>query len=268
MENTQAQTPTPANSPSAQVPESANTVLSPEVQSYVAEPTPNTPANPVEAQAQEQPTPAQAVTPEQAAEFQRIINQKQVEAYQAQQRAQQAEMLLQQQLMARPQQGVDPEPDPNQNWAAWIQWNNRQTESRIMEGVAKQQQQWLNGLMTTANEAQFVNTHPGVDVGQLKSFAQMRGIQNLEDAYVVMNQSQILSGAALQASQQTIQNFRQPTGAVPLRTQQVSAPQGTQQVSYQKMAEAYAANPSVEAKWPAELKEMFWQETYRRKGSV
>jgi hypothetical protein len=262
MENTQVQTVVPANPEGAQVPPSTNGALPAELQNYAAEPTTNAPANPEGAQVQVQPTPT--VAPE-VAELQRKLNERQIEIYQAQQRAQAAEQLLHQQI---PQKTSDPEPDPNQNWAAWIQWNQRQTETRIMEGVAKQQQQWLNGLMASANENKFIETHPGVDLGQLKSFAQMRGIQNIEDAYVIMNLPQLTNGAAISASQQTIQQFRQPSGATPLRTQQTSAPQGVQQVSYQKMAEAYSANPSVEATWPKELKEMFWQETFRRKNSA
>jgi hypothetical protein len=265
--NPQAQTPTPANSPSAQVPESANGVLSPDLQTYVAEPTPNEPANPVEAQVQGQPAQAPAVSPE-VADLQRKLNERQIEIYQAQQRAQQAELQAQQILMQTQGQGVNQEPDPNTNWAGWIQWNNRQTEKRIMEGVAKQQQQFFGNLMQSANEVKFVETHPGVDISQLKSFAQMRGIQNIEDAYVIMNLPQITNGAAIQASQQTMQNFRQPNGATPLRTQPSSAPQGQQMLSYQKMAEAYIANPNVYNKWPKDLQEAFDKETWARKNSA
>jgi hypothetical protein len=266
--NPQAQVPVPANSPSAQVPDPANGVLSPEIQNYVAEPTPNTPANPVGAPAQGQPEPTQAVAPNPVAELQRKLNEKQIEVYQAQQAAQAAQQLLMQNQMAGNQIKGDPEPDPQTNWSGWIQWNNRQTEARILGGVAKQQQEWLNGLMASANEVQFVNTHPDVNIQQLKSFAQMRGIQNMEDAYIVMTMPQALNGAAMNASQQTIQQFRQPTGATPLRTQGQTAPQGQVQVSYQKMAEAYAANPNVEQSWPPELKEMFWSQTYARKNSA
>jgi hypothetical protein len=267
MENTQVQTSAPANSSSAQVPGSTNTVLSPEVQNYVAEPTPNEPANPQGAQIQGQPEQAQAVTPNPVAELQRKLNEKQIEVYQAQQAAQATQQLFMQQQLQRGAQNADPEPDPNANWTGWMDWKLRQRDQQLVENITKQNQQWLNGLMTSANEVQFVNTHPGVDVGQLKSFAQMRGIQNLEDAYIVMYQSQITNGAAINASQQTIEQFRQPIGASPLRTQPSTAPQGTVQVSYEKMLESYAKNPNVETSWPPELKQMFWDETHRRRSS-
>jgi hypothetical protein len=74
-----------------------------------------------------------------------------------------------------------------------------------------------------------------------------------------------LAQAQSQASQQTLNQFRQPNaGATPIRgAQNVGLP--TQpQVSYLKLAEAYKANPDIEETWPIEVRDAFWRETNLR----
>ena len=209
---------------------------------------------------QGQPTPTQpAFDP--ARHFQSIADQRLAENLRLQQELQR----LQSQAPQTPQTIQQNPYDPNKDWASWIRFENQAAARQAAQESANAVRQEFQGLFQQASEAQWAQAHPGTDINAVKSFAQMRGIRDLNDAFTLMTLPNQLAAAQSQASQQTINQFRQPnSGAAPIRgTQGVNAPIQPQ-MSYAKLAAAYASNPDVEESWPVEVREAFWKETNLR----
>lgn len=182
-----------------------------------------------------------------------------------------AVMMQQQQVLQQrnnlPSQVQDPQPDPNQDPAKWWDWKLRQDRRELLEGFERSQQSFLNNLMGQAQDAKFMQDHPDANIVAVKQFAQLRGIQNLEDAHTVMVSQQQRVGAFQQGIQQGVQQFRQPTGAMPLRTQpstQTPVPQAMPQFSFEATLKEYVKNPNIEASWPEGFKQAFWREANMR----
>jgi hypothetical protein len=260
MENTQVQTPVTDQpvSTDVQVPVSTNGVQ-PELQEIIVQTPGNEPTNPSEVQVQPQ-------TPEQnsVVELQRKLNERQIAEYQAQQRAEQAERLLQQIAIQRTPQN-DPEPQllpDGSNWRQIQQWDLRQSEKRMMNTFEQTQKSFMDNLMNTAQEATFQQKYPDANIQQVKAFAQMRGIQYLEDAYTLMSMPTLMNNAALNGSKQTINQIRQPNGAIPINSRGATNPIQPEStpVSFERMLQVYNVNPDAADKWPPELKKMFLDE--------
>lgn len=179
--------------------------------------------------------------------------------------AQQQEILARQQQSAQPV--TRPAPDPQADPAGWWDWKLEQHSQRIAEQVMSQNQKWLGGLMGQAQEAKFMQDHPDANIALVKQFGQARGIQNLEDSYTVLMAQQQRVGAFQQGVQQGVQQYRQPTGAMPLRTQpstQTPVPQAQPQYNFEATLREYVKNPNIEASWPEGFKQAFWREANMR----
>jgi hypothetical protein len=105
-----------------------------------------------------------------------------------------------------------------------------------------------------------------VDIGGLKAFNRANGIAdwNLEAGYKLMNYPTQMASVAQKASQQTLNNFRQPN------QQNFSQPVrgnngGSQNPSFdfKKLVEAAAKNPSIIDALPEADQKEFWAMTNR-----
>lgn len=195
-----------------------------------------------------------------AKELLRLANQRQAEIYRLQ-----AELQATQQQRAVPPP-VDSEKnpfDPNQNWVGWMEWNNRKMEERIAQKTQQVTEGMLQNLFSQAQEATWAQSHPGVDVNAVKNFARVRGISNLDDAYKVLTFDERVAAAGVTAAQTAINSFRQPQNAAqPMRGTQGSPPQTG--YSFEKLLNAYNANPDVYNGWPEGLQKAFDEELIRR----
>lgn len=213
-------------------------------------------------------TQAQSSLEEQNRNLQSIADRRNAENLALQQEILRLQMQQAQGLQQRtPVSQDDPMPDPNTDQVGYANWYRRQLVKDVASQVRQENQQWLNGLMGQAQEAKFTQDHPDANIVIVKQFAQARGISNLDDAYVVMTNQQRTAQAFNQGAQQTLNQIRQPQGAVPLRQQpstQTPVPQGQVGISYESMLRAYNQNPNIENTWPKELKDMFWRETQAR----
>ena len=270
MTDEQAQAQTPANPEGAQAQTPADGSLSPDLQKYVADPTPNVPANPPGAQAQGQSPPAAEAQPDSIKDLQRIAEQRKVELYQERQRGDQ----LQQQLLevARrnlPQQTQPQNPhDPNNNWPEWFRWESQSSAKEAArmaaEEARKASRDEIANIMQQAQEYQWAQSHPGVDVNALKAYARMNGFPewNLDASYRLMNYPSQIAQVAQNTAQQAFTQFRQPqnTGAIPVRG--ATGGGDGPRFSYEKLAQDYqATRGAVYDSWPPELRTAFDRET-------
>lgn len=215
-------------------------------------------------------TPGQtAITPpvfDAAKHFQSIADQRLAENLRLQQ-----ELQRYQQSQPTPASSgaIQPNPfDPQKDWASWMRFENQQAARMASQEALQGFRQELQGVLQQSAEAQWAQGHPGTDINAVKAFAQMRGIRDLNDAFALMTLPNQLAQVQSQTAQSTLQQFRQPVqGATPIRGSQSTATPQAQQMSYVKLAEAYANNPNIEASWPAEVRDAFWKETNARQSA-
>ena len=266
MTDEQAQAQTPANPEGAQAQTPADGSLSPDLQKYVADPTPNAPANPQGAQAQGQSTPAAEAQPDPIKDLQRLAEQRKVELYQEQQRNYQ----LQQQLLevaqrSLPQQTQPQNPhDPNADWPNWFRWESQASAKEAAREARKASREEITNLMQQAQEFQWAQSHPGVDVNALKAYARMNGFPewNLDASYRLMNYPNQMAQVAQNTAQQAFTQFRQPqnSGAVPVRG--ATGGGDGPRFSYEKLAQDYqATRGAAYDSWPPKLQTAFDRET-------
>lgn len=249
--------------PSSQMP--ANDVLPTDLQKYVAEPA-NADANstsqaPPQAPVQAQNQPMQSTEQTRIAELQRIANEKQVMAYQLQQELDRLRNTQQ----AQPQVAQNQNPhDPNTDWAGWMRYEQQQAARLAAQETTSQLLQYAQQQARVQQDIQWQQSHPNVDINQIKGFAQMRGISNLDDAYTLYSLPSQIASVQTQAVNQTLNNFRQPTQmATPVRNGQSS--NATVGLSYEKMASEFqATNGRAYESWSQPLRDLFDKETYRR----
>lgn len=170
-----------------------------------------------------------------------------------------------------PQQTVQQNPyNPETNNADYWRWEMQASADRAASKAAQEAtratQEQFQSLIQQASEAQWVQSHPGVDVQGIKAFNRANGIAewNLDAGLRLLNYPQASAQAAQTSAQNVLNLNRQPTvGAVPLRGQ--TAGGGEVALSYEKMAEDYQNTNGEAAKsWSPELQAAFKQETYRR----
>lgn len=176
-------------------------------------------------------------------------------------------MELRQRQMA-PQQPAAQEAnpyDPNTNWAAWLQYENQRTVRTAIEEADRRSEARLMQLVQVAQETQWAQAHPEVDVNAVKAFARLNQIGNLDHAYRLMTFDQQLAAAKQEAAKAAMQQFRQPTNtpAPPIRGQ---AGAGSPQVglSFEAMLKEYAVNPRVYDAWPEPIQKAFDRELMGR----
>ena len=209
---------------------------------------------------QGQPTNTQPVF-DPAKHFQSIADQRLAENL----RLQQENERLRSQMPQNPQATQQNPYDPNKDWASWIRYENQAAARQAAQESAQAVRQEFQGLFQQASEQQWANAHPGTDINAVKSFAQLRGIRDLNDAFTLMTLPNQLAQAQSQASQQAINQFRQPgPGATPIRGAQNMGSPIQPQLSYAKLAAAYVADPRVADSWPQEIRDAFDRETNLR----
>ena len=277
MSPEQAQAQTPANpQQGAQAGTPANGSVSPELQQFIASQTPNVPATPEDAQAQGQPAPAIEAQPDPVKDLQRIANERQVEIYKLQQQNQEAQQRLLELMQGRIQQPqVEQNPyDYNMNPMEWFRWENqkvaRDVARQASEEARRNTREEITALMQQAQEFQWAQNHPGVDVSAVKAFARMNGIAdwNLEAAHRLMTYPAQINQVAQTQAQQALQQFRQqPVGAQPLRgAQSAGNPQAG--LRYDVLAKQFEdSNGLAYNSWPKEVQQAFDRETNHRYAS-
>jgi len=155
--------------------------------------------------------------------------------------------------------------NPQTEWPAWIKFENLAAARQASQETAQAVRQEFQGMFQQATEAQWVQAHPNVDINAVKAFMQVRRVGNMDDAYTLMTLPNQLAQAQSQASQQAINQFRQPNlGATPIRGAQNMGSPIQAQLSYAKLAAAYVADPRVADTWPQEVKDAFDRETNLR----
>jgi hypothetical protein len=264
MDNVQAQVLEPTNpndGVQAQVP--ANGTLPPDLEKFVPD-SPTVPATPQDAQAQGQnqvQTGATAPDPN-IANLQRIANERQLEIYRLQQ---ELNKIQQQMVPAQPEirrNPYDPQTDPNR----WWEWEKSDLARISAEKAAEMSRNEILSLAANAYEQQWIASHPGVDIGAVKAFAQNRGIRDINDAYALMTMKDQMANVAQTTAHLAFNQARQPTqGAIPLRG---SPAGGTGEIvlSFEKLAaEWQSKNGNVN--WPPELLAEFRKEAFRREAA-
>lgn len=175
------------------------------------------------------------------------------EKYQLEQR------IAQIQQQTQPQTPQNPH-DYSTDFPNWFRWEQQQGLRATAEIAQKASMETLQNMIAQANENQWIQTHPNVDVSSLKAFNRMNGIAewNLEAGYKLMNYPSQMATVAQTASQQTLNNFRQPTGnfAQPVRGNNggVQAPS----FDFKKLVEAAAKNPDIIDALPEADQKEFW----------
>lgn len=254
----------PSADPSSQIP--ANDTLPTELQKYAAEPA-NVDANsvsqaPLQAPVQQATAPMQNSDQARIAELQRIANEKQVLAYQLQQ---ELDRIRNTQTQA-PQANVQNQNphDPNTDWAGWMRYEQQQAARLAAQETTSRLLEYAQQQARVQQEMQWQQAHPNVDINQIKGFAQMRGIQNLDDAYMLYSLPSQMASLQTQAVNQTLNNYRQPQQqATPVRNGQSSG--ASVGLSYEKMASEFqATNGRAYEAWSPQLRDAFDKETFRR----
>ncbi len=212
----------------------------------------------VSAEQVEVPQEPVAPAPEELARhFQSIADQRQALNYQLQAQVKQ----LQEQLSTRsaPQTDVQKNPYDPSNWTEWLRWETQAAARLASEQTAKMLIERAQEMQRVSAEAQWQAEHPNVDINAVKAFSQIRGIQSLDDAYIVMTQGQSMNAAAANAIQRTYNQIRQtPNAATPLRGQPAPGPQP--KVSFEETLKRWNENPAIENSWTPEFKNAFEQE--------
>lgn len=233
-------------------------MIPPELQNFVAEPQPaGQPSAEPQGQVQGQADPQQAQS-EQYRNLQSLYNRTWAENQALQQRL--ARLETPQAPQAQPERNPY---DFNTDYPNWQRWENGQTAKLAAQEVMGN----LMGLAKQQAELSWAQAHPEVDINTVKAFAQSRGIQDLNDAYLVMTYPQQQLQIAATTAQQAFNNVRQqPMGATPVRG---SSAGGAQVVlSYAKLAQEFQqTNGRAYDSWPKQLQEMFDRETALRAGS-
>lgn len=262
--NLQVSEPVAATPQDAPLPTPTNDALPTDLQKYVAEPaTVDATAQQAPPQAQVPPTsqPMQSVEDKRIADFQRELNQRQIALYQAQQ---EIERLRQSQSIPQQQNQRNQNPhDPNQDWASWLRWENQQAAEMAAQRTREEIMGLAREQARIQQETQWAMAHPNVDINQVKAFASMRGVTNLDDAYTLMTYPTQMASVQQQATMQTIQNYQRPqTMATPVRGGQSA---GTVSLSYEKLAADFQnTNGLAYNSWPKELQNAFDRETFQR----
>ena len=264
MSNVQGETQSPASAPLEGVPvETSAAPVDASIQQFIVDPNPSAATQGGEGQPQNT-----APEGEQARHFQQIADRERAEKLALQnQLAQITQAMVNQQQ--QPQQVQEQPPDPNQNWAAWLDWKLRQNQKETVSQLQQQNTQWLQNIVSQAQEQQLQQKYPNLNMNQVKQFAQFRGIANLEDAITLMTLPQTTADLTQTIQQQTIKTLSQPQmQARPIRTaNSATPPQQEVNLSYEQMLKAYTANPSIADSWPPDLEKKFWRETLQRANS-
>lgn len=155
-------------------------------------------------------------------------------------------LALQQQLQAltqasqpQTQQG-DPRPDPQTDWAGYLKWEIRSGQRELLQQFREEEKRNWQGALQQASDMEWARQHPNLDIGQVKAFAQARQIGNLDDAATLMTLPQMVNQVQRNASNQTMNNFRQPVTnpfAAPIRPG--GGTQGPTQLVFAKLAQEY-----------------------------
>lgn len=189
------------------------------------------------------------------------------EKYQLEQQVNQLRDMQMQMMQSqiKPQTNpYDPTTQPEQYW----DWKMSQMAETAAQKAQKAYEQTLTQTLSQLQEQQWIASHPNVDVQGLKYFNRMNGIpeNNLEVGYKLMNYENNLLGVARNASQQTLNNFRQPQGAQPIRGQSGA---GSPEASYDfnTMLKEAAVNPDALNKYPEKDRNEFWAVVNRMKAS-
>ena len=218
-----------------------------------------------------QPT-TEGLSPEQ--HFQRLYNKTLAEYYKERddkQRLQQQYMeALQRQAQPQQQQQVNPY-DPQTQGLQWWEFENQKNIRTAVEESRKAVKDEFNQMIQQANELQWQQQHPAVDVQAIKAFNRVNGIAewNLEAGYKLMNFGSQFNQIAQTQAQQALNNFRQPqTPITPVRGAPGAGNPQTQYASYEALALQYQeTNGNVAKTWPKEVQDAFNLETTRREAA-
>lgn len=179
------------------------------------------------------------------------------EKYQLEQRLAQAEQRL---MQPQTQQQGNPY-DYNTQFPDWFRYEQQAGIKAATEAAQKTSMETLQNMMAQAGEMQWIQQHPGVDVTAIKQFNRQNGIAewNLDAGYKLLNFPNQIASAAQQASQQTLNQFRQPTNgsfAQPVRGNNggMQAPS----FDFKKLVEAAAKNPAIIDALPEADQKEFW----------
>lgn len=237
-----------------------------ELQKYgVQEPAPAPAAAP---QGQPEGQQTQTSLDDSSRHFQSLYNQTYAEKLALQQQIQAMQMQMLQNQVAPAQNHTQAAPDPNVDPVGYLDWKVSQQinslRNELPKALQEQNQQWIQGLYAQAQESQFAQTHPDVNINELKAYAQSRGISRLEDAYALLTLPKTVTSIAQSTAQQVTQSMAKPNaGAVPVRPgASSSAPPA---LDYGKLYQEYVStngNPN----WSTGLKSWFFEQTARMGG--
>ena len=256
-----------ANPPGAPPTPEANAPLSADLSQYAPDQA-NAPANTPPAQAPVQAQdPAQTQTEQ---HWQKIANERMIALYQKDQEIERMRQQPQQpQQVQQPQSQQNGNPYAQDDWANWMRFEISRGQEAAAQLAADRSLQGVMGFAqqqaTQQAEMNWAMQHPGVDIMAVKAFSKMRGISNIDDAYMLMNMPNMLNSVQQQTTQQAFQNFNQPRqGAIPVRGNAGAAVDGQTSLSFEKMLQAYTQNPSIENTWHPDLKREFFKELHYR----
>jgi hypothetical protein len=200
---------------------------------------------------------------------QSLADQRLAEVLRLQNEMKKKDEMLQQFVQAqRPQSAQENPYDPATQYHQYNRFEQERLKREIAEETRKGMMDFMGGLMTQAQDMAWQQKHPNVDINTVKSFAQYRGVQNLDDAYLLMTMSGQVQSAASQATQNAFKQFQQPANAAqPLRGVQ-SAPQGQASLSFAKLYQDFtSSNGAAYNSWNPEVQKAFDMEWRMREAA-
>jgi hypothetical protein len=180
------------------------------------------------------------------------------EKYELQQQLNQLQQRMQPQVQQNPH-------DYSTDFPNWFRYEQNQSEQRTAERATKASMDGIQNMIAQANESNWIQSHPNVDIHSLKAFNRMNGIAdwNLEAGFKLMNYPSQIQQVAQTASNQTAQNFRQPiTGAQPIRPNG-GQPVGQPTYKYEDLVKAVSERgEGVLQSLPQADRDEFWRTTH------
>lgn len=205
----------------------------------------------------------QPTVDDQIRQIQSLADQRLAQNYQLQQEVSQLRQQFTDVLtkQIQPQQERNPYDPQTQNEQYW-DWKLDQQGRRLLSEAEKVYDKKFMSLAQNAYESNWAQQHPGVDIAQVKAFAQSRGIQQLDDAITLMTLPNQFNQARTAGAQGILQQYRQPQqpGAVSVRGTN-AAPQVQPQWNYEEKLREVTQDATAFDRWPPELQKAFDTET-------
>lgn len=182
----------------------------------------------------------------------------------------QLQMQMLQQQVPQQRNPYDPQTQP----AEWWDYKLKEDRKQTIDEAKKMWESELTRFMATTAEQQWQQTHPNINIADVKGFAMQRWGTNqvtpqmLDDALLVMNYPQQVANTVRTTQQQTINNLsKSQLGATPIRN--ATPASSTARYSYEADAQAFKNNNWDYPKdWDADRRKAFDEETDTRRYST